>query len=105
MSAINPEYCVAWLHHFGREPLVKFVSLAKSPKYLDACDKVVKVPDIPTMRALTKYMITQASEDAMAIPLSATMGVSVMQVHVNTTYYTAVDWTGWYIWDDWMEKK
>lgn len=105
VSAINPEYCVAFLHYFGPEPLVKFVSLAKSPQYLEACNKVIKAPDIPTMREMTKYMVTQASEDAMAIPLQSHRGVSVFQDYVHTTYCTAIDWTGWTIWNDWLSKK
>jgi len=93
------------LHHFGPEPLVKFVSLAKSPEYLAACEEVIKAPDIPTMRTLTRKMVTQASEDCMAIPLTNSLMICVLQDYVHTTYTKALDWTGWYIWNDWMEKR
>ena len=103
VSAINPEYCVAWLHHFGPEPLVKFVSLGKSPEYLAICEELVLAPDIPTMRKLTMDMVTQASEDVMAVPLTVTIGVSVAQNNVHTNYYKDVDWTYWWIHNDWLE--
>ncbi len=105
VSAINPEYCVAWLHHFGPEPLMKFASMAKSPEYLALCDKVVVAPNVTMMRDLTRQMVTQASEDAMAIPLTVTMGTSVAQTYVHSNYYKDVDWTYWWIYNDWIEKK
>lgn len=105
VSAINPEYCVAWLHHFGPEPLMKFASMAKSPEYLALCDKVVVAPNVTQMRDFTRQMVTQASEDAMAIPLTVTMGTSVAQTYVHSNYYKDVDWTYWWIYNDWIEKK
>jgi ABC-type transport system substrate-binding protein len=104
VSAINPEYCVGWLDHFGPAPVVKFVSLAKGAEYLKICEKLVKAPDVKTMRDLTKEMITQASEDAMFIPLYYDVGVGIMQDNVHSTYYTALDWTGWTFWNDWKGK-
>jgi len=105
VSALNPEYCVVFLHHFGPEPLVAFASLAKSPEFLEACNKVIQAPDVPTMRALTREMVTQASEDCMAIPLTNSVMTTIKQENVHTCFMTAIDWTGWYIWDDWLEKK
>jgi peptide/nickel transport system substrate-binding protein len=105
VSAINPEYCVAWLHHFGPEPIMKFASMAKSPEYLGLCDKLVIAPNIMQMRDLTRQMVTQASEDAMAIPLTVNMGTSVAQTYVHSNYYKDVDWTYWWIYNDWLEKK
>ena len=105
VSAINPEYCVAWLHHFGPEPLMKFASMAKSPEYLGLCDKLVIAPNIPQMRDLTRQMVTQASEDAMAIPLTYNLGTSVAQTNLHSNYYKDVDWTYWWIYNDWLEKK
>jgi len=105
VSAINPEYCVAWLHHFGPEPIMKFASMAKSPEYLGLCDKLVIAPNISMMRDLTMQMVTQASEDAMAIPVTVTMGTSVAQNNVHSNYYKDVDWTYWWIYNDWIEKK
>jgi peptide/nickel transport system substrate-binding protein len=105
VSAINPEYCVAWLHHFGPEPLMKFASMAKSAEYLGFCDKLVIAPSISMMRDLTRQMVTQASEDAMAIPLTVTLGTSVAQNNVHSNYYKDVDWTYWWIYNDWIEKK
>ena len=104
VSAINPEYCVGWLDHFGPAPVVKFVSLAKSPEYLAICEKLVKAPDVKSMRALTMDMVTQAGEDAMFIPIYYDVGVGVMQDNTHTTYYTALDWTGWTFWNDWKGK-
>jgi peptide/nickel transport system substrate-binding protein len=105
VSAINPEYCVAWLHHFGPEPIMKFASMAKSPEYLGLCDKLVIAPTIPMMRDLTRQMVTQASEDAMAIPVTVSLGTSVAQTYVHSNYYKDVDWTYWWIYNDWLEKK
>ncbi len=103
--AVNPEFCVAWLHHFGPEPLMKFASMAKSKEYLAACDKLVVAPDIATMRKLTMDMVTQAGLDAMFIPLTLTLGTSVHVKNFHTDYYTDLDWTYWSLWNDWMEKK
>ncbi len=103
-SAINPEYMVAWLDHFGPEPIMKFASMAKSPKYLDLCHQVMEAPDIPTMRELTMDMVTQASEDAMAIPVTVNISVLVTQKNVHTSYYQDVDFTYWRIQNDWIEK-
>jgi hypothetical protein len=50
-------------------------------------------------------MVTQASEDAMAIPLTVNMGTSVAQNNVHSNYYKDVDWTYWWIYNDWLEKK
>jgi peptide/nickel transport system substrate-binding protein len=105
VSAINPEYCVAWLHHFGPEPIMKFASMAKSPEYLGLCGKLVEAPSIAMMRDLTRQMVTQASEDVMAIPLTVNMGTSVAQTYVHSNYYKDVDWTYWWIYNDWLEKK
>jgi peptide/nickel transport system substrate-binding protein len=105
VSAINPEYCVAWLHHFGPEPIMKFASMAKSPEYLGLCGKLVIAPTVPMMRDMTRQMVTQASEDAMAIPLTVTMGTSVAQTYVHSNYFKDVDWTYWWIYNDWLEKK
>jgi peptide/nickel transport system substrate-binding protein len=105
VSAINPEYAVAWLDHFGRQPLVTFVSLGKTDTYLRSCDAVVNAPDIAALRARTMDMVTQASEDCMAIPLTNTPMIVVVQPWVHTTYTKSVDWTGWYIWDDWVGEK
>ena len=103
-SAVNPEYMVAWLDHFGPEPIMKFASMAKSQKYLDLCHQVMQAPDIPTMRKLTMDMVTQASEDSMAIPVTLNTSVIVTQKNVHTSYYKDVDFTYWRIHNDWIEK-
>jgi peptide/nickel transport system substrate-binding protein len=103
--AVNPEFCVAWLHHFGPEPLMKFASMAKSPEYLAACDKLVVAPNIASMRKATMDMVTQAGLDVMFIPLTLNLGASVYSSNFHTGYYLDLDWTYWSIWDDWMEKK
>ncbi len=84
---------------------MRFASMAKSPEYLGLCDKLVIAPSIALMRDLTRQMVTQASEDAMAIPLTVTMGTSVAQTYVHSNYYKDVDWTYWWIYNDWLEKK
>jgi peptide/nickel transport system substrate-binding protein len=105
VAAVSPEYCVAWLHHFGRDPDIKFASLAKSPEFLATCDKTMGARDIPNMRALTKEMVTQASEDALAIPLYTNPALTITQKYVNSTYCKDIYWTGWRIGDDWISKK
>ena len=105
VSAINPEYSVAWLHHFGPEPSVKFVSLGKSPEFLEACTNVVKAPDIPTMRNLTMKMITQASQDDMAIPLLNDVTIAVTQKNVETSFLRVLTFSSWNMGEDWMRQK
>lgn len=105
VAAVSPEYSVAWLHHFGRDPDIKFASLAKSSEFLATCDKVMGARDIPNMRALTKQMVTQASEDVLAIPLYTNPALTIAQKYVNSTYCKDIYWTGWRIGDDWISKK
>jgi len=104
VSANNPEYAIVWLDHFGPEPMMRFASMAKSPEYLALCDKVVQAPDIPTMRKLTMDMVTQASQDIMAIPITVTNDVMIVQKNVHTSYYKDVDSSYWRIFKDWLEK-
>lgn len=103
--AVNPEFCVAWLHHFGPESIMKFASMAKSQKYLDICEKLVVAPDKTAMRKLTREMVTQAGLDCMFIPCTLSFGTSVHVPSFHTNYYSDLDWTYWSIWDDWLEKK
>jgi hypothetical protein len=84
---------------------MKFASMAKSPEYLGLCGKLVEAPSIAMVRDLTRQMVTQASEDVMAIPLTVNMGTSVAQTYVHSNYYKDVDWTYWWIYNDWLEKK
>ena len=105
VMAVSPEYCVAFMHHLGREPDIKFVSLAKTEAFLESCDRVIAAPDIPTMRSLTKKMVIQGSEDAITIPLYTNPAISIMQKNVNSTYCKEVYWTGWRICDDWKAVK
>ena len=103
--AFNPEFCVAWLHTLGPEPIMRFASMAKSEKYLDLCERLVVAPDKTAMRKLTQEMVTQAGLDCMFIPCTLNYGTSVHVANFHTGYYTALDWTYWLLWDDWMEKK
>ncbi len=104
VSAMNPEYAVVWLDHFGPEPMMRFASMAKSPEYLALCDRVLQAPDVPTMRKLTMEMVTQASEDAMAIPVTLATSITVTQKNVHTSYCKDVDISYWRIFNDWIEK-
>jgi len=101
--AQNPEFIVAWLHHFGPEPIMQFTSMAKSQEYLDLCEKVVIQPDIESMRKVTMDVCTQAGLDVMFIPLTLTIGTSTATSNFHTSYYQDLDWTYWSVWDDWME--
>jgi ABC-type transport system substrate-binding protein len=103
-SAVNPEYIVAWLDHFGPESIMKFASMAKSKEYLDLCRKVIMAPDIASMRKLTMDVVTQAGLDCMYIPMTLNIGTCVYAPNVHTSYYQDLDWTYWSIWDDWMSK-
>ena len=102
--AVNPEFCVAWLHHFGPESIMKFASMAKSKKYLDICDKLIVAPNKASMRKLTMQMVTQAGLDSMFIPLTLQFYTSVHTPKFHTDYYSDLDWTYWSIWNDWLEK-
>ena len=102
--AVNPEFCVAWLHHFGPESIMKFASMAKSKKYLDLCERLVVAPNVTAMRKLTQEMVTQAGLDSMFIPLTLSLGTSVHTPKFHTDYYSDLDWTYWSIWNDWLEK-
>jgi peptide/nickel transport system substrate-binding protein len=103
--AVNPEFCVAWLHHFGPEPIMKFAGMAKSEKYLDICKRLVVAPNVTDMRKLTQEMVTQAGLDCMFIPCTLSYGTSTHVPNFHTNYYGDFDWTYWSLWDDWMEKK
>ena len=78
--------------------------MAKSLEYLDLCKQVVQAPDIPTMRKLTKDMVNQAGNDAMAIPVTLTYNAVVTQKNIHTSYTRDVDSSYWRIFNDWIEK-
>jgi len=84
---------------------VKFVSLGKSPEFLEACTNVVLAPDIPNMRHLTMKMITQASEDLMAIPLLNDVTIAVTQKNVETSYLRVLTFSSWNMGEDWIRQE
>jgi peptide/nickel transport system substrate-binding protein len=104
VHALNPQWAVAWLDHFGPTALIGFVSLAKSQAFLDTANAVLAAPDLDTMKAATMTNVTQAGQDCMFIPIDNTPMLVVKQKWVNTTYTTALDWTGWQIYNDWLSK-
>ncbi len=104
VSALNPEYAVVYLDHFGPYPVVKFVSLGKSEAFLKACMDLYVTPDVASMRKATQKVVTQASEDCMAIPMYYSVMTTPMQKNVRSTFQTALDWTNWSIWEDWIKK-
>jgi peptide/nickel transport system substrate-binding protein len=104
VHAINPQWAVGWLDHFGPEALIGFVSLAKSQAFLDDGYAINATTDMAAFKAATKVNVTQASEDCMFIPINNTPMLVVKQKWANTTYTRALDWTGWTIWDDWVSK-
>jgi peptide/nickel transport system substrate-binding protein len=104
VHAINPQWAVGWLDHFGPEALIGFVSMAKSQAFLDAGYAINASPDLETFKAKTKINVTIASDDCMFIPINNTPMLVVKQKWANTTYTKALDWTGWTIYDDWVSK-
>jgi peptide/nickel transport system substrate-binding protein len=105
VCAVSPEYSVAFIHHLGPEPDVKFASLAKTPEFLKTVDATMAAKDIPTMRTLTREMVTQGSLDATSIPLYTNPALSITQKNIMSTFTKEVYWTGWRICDDWMKQK
>jgi ABC-type transport system substrate-binding protein len=104
VHAINPQWAVAWLDHFGPEALIGFVSMAKSQAFIDSGYAVNASPDLATFKKNTMLNVTQAGEDCMFIPINNTPMLVIKQKWAHTTYTTALDWTGWTLWDDWVSK-
>jgi len=104
VHAINPQWAVGWLDHFGPESLIGFVSMARSQKFIDSCNDITASPDLATFKARSKINTTIASEDAMFIPILNNPMLVVKQKWANTTYTKTLDWTGWAIYDDWLSK-
>jgi ABC-type transport system substrate-binding protein len=102
VHAINPQWAVAWLDHFGPQALIGFVSLAKSQAFLDTAYAILAAKDMETFKKNTMINVTQAGEDCMFIPLVNSPMLVVKQKWVNTTYTKALDWTGWTIYNDWI---
>ena len=105
VTAISPEYAGAFVKHYSKTPDVKFVSLSKSDAFYASVDKVLAAKDTAGLRDATKQMVTQASLDAMVIPISTNPSLNPVQKYVNTTYATVLYPTGWKIGDDWLAKK
>ena len=103
--AVSPEYSVAFIHHLGPEPDVKFASLAKTPEFLNSVEATMAAKDIATMRTLTRAMVTQGSLDAIAIPVYTNPALTITGPTVMSTYTKEVYWTGWRISDDWIKQK
>jgi peptide/nickel transport system substrate-binding protein len=102
VHAINPQWAVAWLDHFGPGALIAFASLGKSQAFLDTADAILAAPDMESFKKATMVNVTQAGDDCMFIPIFNSPMLVVKQKWVNTTYTTALDWTGWTIYDDWV---
>jgi len=102
VHAINPQWAVAWLDHFGPGALIAFASLGKSQAFLSTADAILAASDLESFKKATMVNVTQASEDCMFIPIFNSPMLVVKQKWVNTTYTTALDWTGWTIYDDWV---
>jgi len=102
VHAINPQWAVAWLDHFGPGALIAFASLGKSQAFIDTADKILAAPDLESFKKATMVNVTQAGDDCMFIPIFNSPMLVVKQKWVNTTYTTALDWTGWTIYDDWV---
>jgi peptide/nickel transport system substrate-binding protein len=102
VHAINPQWAVAWLDHFGPGALIAFASLGKSQAFIDTADAILASPDLESFKKATMVNVTQAGEDCMFIPIFNSPMLVVKQKWVNTTYTTALDWTGWTIYDDWV---
>ncbi len=105
VHAINPQWAVAWLDHFGPGALIGFVSLGKSQAFLDTADAILAAPDMDSFRKATMVNVTQANEDCMFVSITNQPMLVVKQKWVNTTYTTALDWTGWAIYDDWLSPR
>lgn len=105
VTAISPEYAGAFVKHYSKTPDVKFVSLAKSDQFYALVDKTLNAKDTASMRAATMQMVTQATQDAMVIPLNTNPSLNPMQKYVNSTYTKVLYNVGWKIGDDWMAKK
>jgi ABC-type transport system substrate-binding protein len=105
VHAINPQWAVAWLDHFGPQALIGFVSLAKSQAFIDTANAILATTDMESFKKATMVNVTQAGEDCMFIPLTNTPMLVVKQKWVNTTYTQALDWTGWTIWNDWLSPR
>jgi peptide/nickel transport system substrate-binding protein len=102
--AVNPEFSVAWLDHFGPEPIMQFTSMPKSKEYLDLAARLITAPDIASMRKRTQEMVTQAGLDAMFVPMTLNLGTAVYTSNFHTNYYYDLDWTYWSLFDDWLEQ-
>jgi peptide/nickel transport system substrate-binding protein len=102
VHAINPQWAVAWLDHFGPQALIGFVSLDKSQAFLDTANAILAAPDLETFKKATMVNVTQAGKDCMFIPILNSPMLVVKQKWVNTTYTKALDWTGWTIYNDWL---
>jgi len=102
VHAINPQWAVAWLDHFGPGALIAFASLGKSQAFLDTANAILAAPDMESFKKATMANVTQANEDCMFISITNQPMLVVKQKWVNTTYTTALDWTGWAIYDDWI---
>jgi peptide/nickel transport system substrate-binding protein len=105
VTAISPEYAGAFVKHYSKTPDVKFVSLAKTDQFYAAVDKVLAAKDTASLRDATRLMVTQASLDAMVIPVSTNPSLNPVQKYVNTTYTKVLYPVGWKIGDDWLAKK
>ncbi len=105
VHAINPQWAVAWLDHFGPQALIGFVSLDKSKAFIDTANAILATTDMESFKKATMVNVTQAGEDCMFIPLTNTPMLVVKQKWVNTTYTVALDWTGWTIWNDWLSPR
>jgi peptide/nickel transport system substrate-binding protein len=103
-SGINPDGSDL-LVHFGPRPMTyKTGHIAKTPEFLDLCEKGLHSYDTAAYRNVLKKAVKQGTEDAIVIPLYRSAQSGVMQQYVHSGY-PKIHITTWNVWQDWIEKK
>ena len=104
-SGINPDGTDLFTH-FGPRPITyRFGFITKSPEFLAACEKALKINYQPVaLKGALQQAVRLASEDAMVVPLWRSAQANVMGNYVHTDYIKIHSVT-WYSYQDWMEKR
>jgi len=103
-SGINPDATDLFVH-FGPHPMTyRWGYIAKTPEFLDLCNKALKTYEPTALRKVLQQAVKQAGEDAMVIPLWRAAQAGVMQPAVHTDF-PKIHSVTWWSHQDWMEKR
>jgi ABC-type transport system substrate-binding protein len=101
-SGVNPDATEVFVHFGPTATTFSTTNIFKSPEYIALCNEALHTYDDAKYKELLQKILIQASKDAMVVPLYTTVGATVMQPFVHSSYLR-IHGQIWQSYKDWME--